>query len=144
MTIGDAYPNGVKFFGSEGWIFVSRGSVTVTASDPGTGDQTLKALDASDPKILESTIGPDEIQIERSQEQHQNWLESIRSRKPPIAPVEIAHRACSTCLLSQIAMQLPRRLFWNPNAERFIDDDAANRMVSRPQRFPYGTDYIIY
>jgi myo-inositol 2-dehydrogenase/D-chiro-inositol 1-dehydrogenase len=144
MTIGDAYPNGVTFFGSEGWIFVSRGSVTVTASDPGAQDQTLKALDASDPKILESKIGPDEIQIERSQEQHQNWLECIRSRKPPIAPVEIAHRACSACLLSQIAMQLPRRLFWNPNAERFIDDDAANRMVSRPQRFPYGTDYIIF
>ncbi len=144
MVIGDEFPNGIKFIGSEGWIFVSRGSVTVTASDPGAEDTSLKALAASDPKILESTIGPDEIQIEKSQEQHLNWLECIRSRKPPIAPVEIAHRACSVCLLSQIAMQLPRKLYWNPNAERFRNDDAANSMLSRPQRFPYGTDYITY
>ena len=143
MTIGSAFPNGVKFVGSEGWIFVSRGSVTVTASDPGAQDGPMGALAAGDPKILKSTIGATEIQIDKSQEQHSNWLDSIRSRKPPIAPVEIAHRACSVCLLSQIAMHLPRKLYWNPDTERFKNDDEANGMLQRPQRFPYGTDYTV-
>ncbi len=144
MDIRDDFPNGVKFFGSEAWIFVSRGPVKVTASDPGEEDKQLKALDASDPKILNSKINKDEIQIYKSQEQHLNWLDCIRSRKQPVAPHEIAHRSCSACLLSHISMKLSRKLYWNPNAERFINDDEANKMLSRAQRFPYGTDYIKY
>jgi myo-inositol 2-dehydrogenase/D-chiro-inositol 1-dehydrogenase len=143
LTIGDEFPNGIKFIGSEGWIFVSRGPGMVTASDPGAQGKPMQALEASDPDILESPIRADEVQIYTSQEQHENWLDSIRSRKLPAAPVEIAHRACSVCLLSQIAMHLPRKLYWNPDAERFENDDEANGMLSRTQRFPYGTDYIV-
>jgi len=51
MHVSGEYPNGVKFIGSEGWIFVSRGEVQVTASDPGAEDTQLLALDASDRKI---------------------------------------------------------------------------------------------
>ncbi|MBN1966530.1 MAG: Gfo/Idh/MocA family oxidoreductase [Anaerolineae bacterium] len=144
MEISDEYPNGVRFIGSEGWVFVSRGDVTATASDPGAGQAGPGPLAASDPRILDAVIGPDGIQIERSVEQHQNWLESIRTRKPPIAPAEIAHRSCSVCLLSQIAMHVPRKLYWNPDAERFLNDDEANTMIARPQRYPYGTAYIRY
>lgn len=125
-------------------MFVSRGPVSVTASDPGADAKKYNAIDASDPKILESEIGPDEIQIYKSEWQHLNWLECIRSRKQPVAPAEIAHRSCSACLLSHAAMKLDRKLYWNPEAEKFINDDEANKMLSRPQRFPYGTDYIEY
>ncbi len=134
MFISGKNPNGVRFEGSEGWIFVSRGAVQVTASDPGASDATLKALDASDPKILESVIGPNEIQLYRSKEQHLNWLECIRSRQQPIAPAEIAHRSCSACLVSHIGMKLPRKLYWDPAKERFINDDEANSLLSRPIR----------
>jgi len=54
------------------------------------------------------------------------------------APVEVAHRACSACLLHHIAMKLPRPLHWDPVTERFRDDDEANAMLSRPQRHPYA------
>jgi hypothetical protein len=75
----------------------------------------------------------------RSPEQHRNWLDSIRSRKPTIAPAELGHRACSTCLLHSIAMHHPdRHLHWDPVAERFLGDDAANAMLSRPQRAAYA------
>jgi myo-inositol 2-dehydrogenase/D-chiro-inositol 1-dehydrogenase len=99
-------------------------------------------LDASDPKILSSVIGKDEIHLYRSNEHHGNWLDCIKSGEQPISPVEIGHRACSVCLVSHIAMKLPRKLSWNPKAERFINDDEANAMLSRPQRYPYGTNYI--
>jgi predicted dehydrogenase len=140
MDISSDFPNGVRFEGSEGWIFVSRGNARVTASDPATRGQASQ--DVSDPKILESKIGPDEIHLYKSPEQHLNWLECIRSRKQPVAPAEVAHRSCTACLLSHIAMKLPRKLYWNPKKERFINDDQANRMLSRPQRHPYGTNYI--
>jgi myo-inositol 2-dehydrogenase / D-chiro-inositol 1-dehydrogenase len=144
MDIRDDFPNGVKFIGDEGWLFVSRGPVSVTASDPGAKSKKLNAIDASDPKILESKIKPDEIQLYKSPEQHQNWLECIKSRKQPVAPAEIAHRSTSACLLSHTAMKLNRKLYWDPEAERFKNDDEANSMLSRPQRYPYGTDYIEY
>jgi len=135
MTISGAFPNGVKFIGDKGWIFVTR-SGAVTASDPG-GPQ-IDPLTASDPKILTSVIGPDEVHLMKTPEHHRNWLDSIRTRAPVAAPAEIGHRACSTCLLHWTAMKTGRHLKWDPAAERFIGDDEANAMLSRPQRAPYA------
>ena len=137
MTISGDFPNGVRFEGTEGWIFVSRGNEQVTNSDPVAKLKDSKALSASDPKIITSVIGPDEIHLPESKEHHGNWLESIKSRQQPIAPVEVGHRACSTCLLHHMAMKLKRKLYWDPLHERFKNDDEANAMRSRPQRAPY-------
>jgi predicted dehydrogenase len=137
MIVSGDFPNGIRFEGTDGWIFVSRGNETVTASDPVAKLQDSQALAASDPKIIKSVIGPDEIHLYDSKDHHGNWLESIRSRQQPIAPVEVAHRACSACLLHHMAMKLERKLYWDPARERFKNDDEANGMLSRPQRPPY-------
>jgi predicted dehydrogenase len=137
MIVSNELPNGVKFEGSDGWIFVTRGNYSVTASDPGAQDKNSKVLDANDLKILTSEIGPNEIHLYESPEQHGNWLDSIKSRKPPVAPVEVAHRSCSACLVHHVAMKLKRKVYWDPSTERFKNDDEANRMLSRPMRAPY-------
>lgn len=142
MHVSSEYPNGVKFIGEEGWIFVSRGNVKVTSSDPNIGDSSMKSLDASDPKLLQYDIGPNGVTLYESPEQHLNWLDCIRSRRQPIAPAEVAHRSCSACLLGHIAMKLPRKLHWNPNTEQFVNDPEANKLLSRPQRAGYGTTNI--
>jgi predicted dehydrogenase len=137
MIVSGEFPNGIKFIGSEGWIFVSRGNERVTASDPVAKLKDASALAASDPKILTSVIGPTEVNLPRSTNHHGNWLEAIRARRQPIAPVEVAHRSCSACLLHHIAMKLPRKLYWDPDKEAFKNDDEANAMRARPQRAPY-------
>lgn len=135
------YPNGIRFEGEDGWIFVSRGPYRATESDPlPVGAE--KSLKAGNDKILESVIGPDEIHVYKSKEQHGNWLDCITSRKQPISPAEIGHRTCSVCLISHIAMKIPGILGWSPETERFTNNDEANSMLSRPQRKPYGTSYI--
>jgi predicted dehydrogenase len=136
MSISGDYPNGIKWYGTEGWIFVTRDEM-VTPNDSGSSQGISKPLMASDPKILDSVIGPNEIHLYKSEDQHGNWLECIVSRKQPIAPVEVGHRACSTCLLHHIAMKTKRRLYWDSVKERFKNDDEANAMLSRPQRWPY-------
>src|SRR5215510_1803239 len=140
MIVSTELPNGIKFEGTTGWIFVSRGNEQVTNSDPVAKLKDPQALAASDPKIITSIIGPQEIHLYESKEHHGNWLECVRSRKQPIAPAEIAHRSCSTCLIHQIAMKLKRKVVWDPQKERFKNDDEANRMLSRPQRWPYVMD----
>ena len=138
MIISGEFPNGIKFEGTEGWVFVSRGNEHVTGSDPVAKLKDAKALSASDPKIITSVIGPDEIHLYESKEHHGNWLECIRSRKEPIAPAEVAHRSCSACLLHHMAMKTKRKLYWDPIKERFKNDDEANALLSRPQRWPYA------
>jgi predicted dehydrogenase len=140
MIVSGDFPNGIKFVGTEGWVFVSRGNEAATAGNPAAKLKDPKALAASDPKIITSVIGPDEIHLYDSKDHHGNWLECIRSRQQTIAPVEVAHRACSACLVHHIAMKTKRRLSWDPVKERFRNDDGANAMRSRPQRAPYTID----
>jgi myo-inositol 2-dehydrogenase / D-chiro-inositol 1-dehydrogenase len=138
MIVSGEFRNGVRFEGDEGWIFVSRGNTGVTASDPTAEDAQNSPFQASDPKILESKIGPDEIHLYHSEDQHGNWLDCIKTRKETVAPAEVAHRSTSACLVSHIAMKIPRKLYWDPINERFKNDDQANDMLSRHQRYPYG------
>lgn len=138
MIVSNELPNGVKFMGTDGWIWVTRGNYDVTGSDPGSSKENdTKTFDASDPKILKSEIGPDEIHLYHSEDQHGNWLECIRSRKEPVAPAEVAHRSCSACLLHHAAMKLERKVFWDPQTELFKNDDEANALLSRQHRPPY-------
>lgn len=138
MTVSNELPNGVKFEGTKGWIFVTRGNYQATASDPVPNRDGTKPLDASDPKIIKSPIGPNEFHLPVSKEHHGNWLEAIRDDKEPIAPVEEAHRSCSACLLHHIAMKLDRKIYWDPAKEQFKNNDTeATNMLSRPQRTPY-------
>ena len=142
MITSGGFPNGIRYEGSEGWIFVSRGEYSATASDPVSKNKSSKALDASDPKILNSIIKESEIHLYQIDNQHGNWLDCIKTRKTPVSPVEIGHRACSVCLITHISMKLGRKLQWNPETELFVNDDQANKMLSRPQRYPYGTSHI--
>jgi len=138
MIVSGSFPNGIRFEGTSGWLFVSRGNEAVTASDPVARLKDAQALAASDPTIITSVIGPDEIHLEESLDHHGNWLDCVRTRRTPIAPVEVAHRSCSACLIHHIAMKLKRKLYWDPLRERFRNDDEANAMLSRPQRSPYA------
>lgn len=142
MLTSGGYPNGIRYEGTEGWIFVTRGGYTASPSDPVAAGKNSKSLEASDPKILTSVIKENEIHLYTIDNQHGNWLDCIKSRKEPISPVEKGHRACSICLITHIAMKLGRKLIWNPDKEVFINDNEANSMLSRTQRAPYGTDYI--
>jgi len=137
MVVSNELPNGIRFEGSKGWLFVTRGNYQATASDPVPNADGVKPLEASDSAIIKSTIGPKEIHLYESKDHHGNWLESIRSRKEPIAPVEVAHRSCSTCLIHHIVMKLKRKVYWDPAKERFNNDEEANSMLSRAQRSPY-------
>lgn len=142
MLISGGYPNGIRYEGTDGWIFVSRGNYQATASDPVAMEANSKALDASDPDILAWRPGENDLHLYKSDDQHGNWLDCIQSRKEPISPVEPGHRACSTCLVSHIAMKVPGKLKYDPERERFTNSDAANEMLDRPDRAPYGLEHL--
>jgi len=138
MIVSNDLPNGIRFEGTDGWIFVTRGNYTATASDPVVKQGEVKPLEASDPKMLTSVIGPNEVHLYHSDDQHGNWLDCIQSRNEPIAPVEVGHRSCSACLIHHTVMKLKRKVYWDPAQEQYKNDPEANAMLSRPQRSPYA------
>ena len=86
------------------------------------------------PELAQETIGPGEIHLYDSKDHHGNFIECVKTRRITAAPAEVAHRSITPSHLGNIAMQVGRKLRWDPAAERFIDDDAANRMLSRAYR----------
>ncbi|MCK4959801.1 MAG: Gfo/Idh/MocA family oxidoreductase [Planctomycetes bacterium] len=111
---------GTKFIGSDGWIWVQRGS-----------------FKAHDREIFRQEMGDGDVKLMRSDNHMLNFLESMRSRKDPIAPVEVGHRSNSVCIMHHISMKLGRKLKWDPKAERFLNDEMANGMLDYPHREPW-------
>ncbi|NOY81995.1 MAG: Gfo/Idh/MocA family oxidoreductase [Kiritimatiellaeota bacterium] len=111
---------GVVFEGNRGALRVDRGRLT---ADP--------------PSLLKEVIGPGEIRLYESRNHFANFLECVRTRRPPICDAEIGHRSATMCHLGNIAMLLGRKLKWDPTREEFPDDDEANRLRSRVPRPPW-------
>ena len=143
MLTSGTYPNGIRYEGTEGWIWVSRGSYVASTSDPVAQGDSLKALDASDPRLLQTVFGENELRFTRSSSHHCNWLDAIQGKATLLSPVEIGHRSCSVCLISHVAMKLGRKLEWNSATEEFVNDPEANTYLSRTQRGPWGTDLVL-
>jgi predicted dehydrogenase len=143
MLTSGTYPNGIRYEGTEGWIWVSRGSYVASTSDPVAQGDSLKALDASDPRLLQTVFGENELRFTRSSSHHGNWLDAIQGKATLLSPVEIGHRSCSVCLISHVAMKLGRKLEWNSATEEFVNDPEANTYLSRTQRGPWGTDLVL-
>jgi len=111
---------GVHFIGEKGWIHVNRQGVW-----------------ASDPDILKSKIGPGEIHLYQSTDHIQNFLDSVKLRKPTITSAEVAHHSIMPAHLGLIAIKLGQRLEWDIASERFVNNELANRLLWRPMRSPW-------
>ncbi|MFP4058602.1 MAG: Gfo/Idh/MocA family protein [Candidatus Brocadiia bacterium] len=114
---------GIRFEGTDGWVGNSgwRGR-----------------LEASSQDLLHTRIGPSEVHLFTCRAgEHRNFLDCVKSRRDPYFPAEIGHRCCSVAHLGNIAIDLGRKLTWDPRSERFPGDEAANRLLSRAMRAPW-------
>ena len=81
---------------------------------------------------------PGEVHLYESADHKGNFLQCVRTRGETIAPIENAHRSVSCAHLGNLAMLLGRKLKWDPEKERFINDPEADRMLSRSMRAPWS------
>jgi predicted dehydrogenase len=122
MIVADSkkHKMGVRFEGSEGWVYVSRGEID------------------SEPKsLLRTRIKPDEIHLYASSDHHQNFLDCVVNRRLTIAPAEVAHHSIMVAHLGLAAIKLGRKLQWDNTAERFVNDPQADRLLVRAMRSPW-------
>jgi hypothetical protein len=111
------------FVGTDGWVGMSR------------------VINSGEPMGNSSPLGlfrPDSTQWRANQELvGRDFIDCVRSRRTPYATAESCHRATSLLLVADIAMRLGRKLKWDPVKEEFLDDETANRLLSRPMRSPW-------
>ncbi len=115
-------PRGLKFEGEDGWIFVHiHGG----------------RLQANSADVLATPSDQLSHPLARSPGHMRNFLDCVKSRQQPLAPVEAGHRTGSLCHLANIAMLLERPLSWDPEKEQFANDDEANALVTPSMRDPW-------
>jgi len=121
MTHGGAQTaGGIDFIGTDGTIGVSREKLTVKPES-----------------LLREKWGPGDIRLYESLNHKTNWLECIRTRRQCICPAAVGCSSITVCHLGNIAYWLKRPLRWDPGKKKFIDDPAANRLLSRAMRSPW-------
>jgi len=114
--------NGVKFTGTDGWIWVNRDEISATEKH-----------------LLTEPLPDNAVRLEVSNDHMGNFFDCVRSRRDPIAKVENGHRSACIGHLIIIALRTGRKLEWNPEKEIFTGDGAreANVHLARKMRAPY-------
>jgi predicted dehydrogenase len=114
--------HGILFLGSEGWVHVDRGGI-----------------DAEPKSLLDHALGANDLRLLPSNNHHGNFIDAIRGRSQPASPIDASVRSDTLAWLDQIAIQLRRKLRWDPAREDFVDDSEASARLDRPMRAPWST-----
>lgn len=133
LEVLDEGRNGLLIEGSNGRIFVNRGSlegepVEELASHPLPSERfRLYGYD-------NSSRPPRSGKTQSIINHMGNFFDCVVSRRTPISDVESQHRSATVCHLGNISMRLGRALEWDAEAEKIVGDEEASGMLRRPQR----------
>lgn len=138
FTDSTQQPNGTKFIGETGWVYVDRGDKIDASGDllqvrPKAGDVRLLPADSmtfNDVTTIKAKAG-DRVGFKKIN----HWgglLDAMRSRKEPLANIDATHVASTLGMIAGIAARLQQKLKWDWTSERFVGNDLANSMLVRP------------
>jgi hypothetical protein len=71
--------------------------------------------------------------------EHRDFLDCVKSRRPATYTAEAGQRLSTVMHIGNIAMELGRKLRWDPLSESFADDESANALRSRTARDAWKT-----
>jgi len=117
---GRTTDHGTAFKGSDGWVHVDR-----------------SGINAHPKELLDIEWGPNDTRLYESNNHARNLLDCVKTRKDTICAIDTAVQADILCHISDIAIRLERKLRWDPNSERFVNNDTANRRLVRTMRSPW-------
>lgn len=119
---------GAVFVCEKGKLEINRNKFS--SNPPEIAAELSKQVDVAE----EERKWSDELALWQARWHMQDWLDCIRSRKLPVADVEIGHRSVTVCHLANITRAAGRPLKWDPSAEKFIGDELANAYLDRERR----------
>jgi len=123
---------------AEGWKTM-RGTFTPRQPDISPAGVNERANNASFPKTSYEP-GPAIDEAGEPKASHfENFIDCVRSRKAEDLHCDIleGHMSATLCHLANISFRAGRKLAFNPDTEKFVGDEEANRMLTRKYREPY-------
>jgi predicted dehydrogenase len=113
---------GIAFYGTNGTLLLTREGFRVFPE----GDRM---------KPIEHGGSP------QSEPHMRNWLDCIKTRQQPIAPIEWGHWSTNPLHLANIAFRVGRLVKWDAKQELIVGDEEANKFLCRTYRKPWG-EYV--
>lgn len=138
VAVDSDFLNGIQFIGDKGWIFVSRDNCRLKPNSPFAPRKVLRALDASSPELL-APLAPSEAAFPAvTCSHHEDWINAVRHRRDPIAPVEAGQEANTACILAWAALKTGQPVEWDPVARRIVNNPKAVELTTYRPREPYS------
>lgn len=126
-----------RFASGVGFHFIPGGDCAAITGQRGRVWISRGRLRAEPESLLRERIGPDEIRLYESRSHMGNFVECVRTRRPTVAPVEVAVLSDAITQLSVIAIQTGRKIRWDPLREVILDDPGASQLLTRAMRSPW-------
>jgi len=104
---------GTQWIGENGWVYADRGRIEAS-----NGEWTRESFDRGPKKAYKVKGG-----------HHRNWVEGILTRNECICPAETGHRSATPGHLAYVSDALSRPIKWDPQAEKVIGDDEAEKLL---------------
>ena len=140
---GDFKDSLIEFRGTKGTLYLGPSHMELVPEP-----NRLKPVPALDPRYRKENALQAAATQPASKAIHQkgsvtgieharNFLDCMRSRKEPACSIETGHRSSTTTLLANLSYDRKRHLTWDAQAERFTDDEEANKLLDYPYRSPW-------
>lgn len=99
----------------------------------------------ANPEAINFQMPPGGQEVDRTDEYEDfnmnhkaDWYRSIREgHLRPAVDIEIGHRTATLCNLGNLSYMLGRKLVWDGERQEVVDDPMANRLLDKPQRYPF-------
>ncbi len=116
-----------KFIGDDGWIEVARDTRRNGASDP-----ALHPVNPTKP------VEPNDNSLQVSQNHAANFIQSVKTRRPPVSNITDAVRSDIISLLCDIAVRTGQKVTWDPEKRELVNPSSqAKAMLTRKMRSPW-------
>lgn len=145
-------PPGVN--GAKALTYKYANGITVTKEDfgrshairfigsKGTLDVQRKKLVTDPVGLKDQVIGATEKHVYNSPDHYKDFLNAIRNRTQPVSDAETGHRSATVCNIGNIAFEVNEHLKWDPVKEQFTNNNAANKLLSRPMKKEWSVDNV--
>jgi len=144
---GRRSPYGLEIYGTKGSMSISRSGFDVAPDmkiDPANAIPVFEGHPSGGPRHSDAKPEPwiDPVKAAGSSEQQfdlhaRNFLDCVKSRRPPISDVEGGHRTAVACHLANISLRVGRKIRWDAEKEEIVGDPAASALLVRPYRKPW-------
>ncbi len=108
----------VRFEGDEGWVETGDDGIIETHPASLLGERRFEGGYPSDNHV-------------------RAFLDCVQTRQQPVSNADVAHHSITACHVANVCKRLGRPVRWDPAAEKFIDDEEADRLRSRAYREPW-------